>query len=184
MAGCGLLGTHFGRMQQIVKADIIFWTALLALLPISELRGAIPFAVAQGLPWYFALPFAAAMNALVAPICWVFLSTLHLVFLKLAEKPFFSWYRKLFDSFVERARGKLRKGVEKWGWLGVALFVAIPLPITGAWTGTLGAWVLGLSKKRTMMAVILGVAIAGFIVTAVILLGIQALNLFVKSMEI
>ena len=165
----------------MIKAAFIFWTALLALLPISELRGAIPFAIAQGIPWYYALPYAVVVNALVAPVCWIFLSTLHLFFLKLAEKPFFSWYKKFFDSFVERARRKLRKGVEKWGWLGIAIFVAIPLPLTGAWTGTLGAWVLGLSKKRTMMAVILGVVVSGIIVTAVVLLGIKALNLFVKN---
>jgi len=162
----------------------ILWTALLALLPISELRGAIPFAIAQGMPWYFAAPFAVAMNALVAPICWVFLSTLHLLFLKLAEKPFFSWYKRFFDSFVDRARRKLHTHVEKWGWLGIAFFVAIPLPITGAWTGTLGSWVLGLSKKRTMLAVILGVICAGIIVTAVMVLGIHALNFFLKSVEV
>jgi uncharacterized membrane protein len=71
--------------------------------------------------------------------------------------------------------------VEKWGWFGITLFVAVPLPITGAWTGTLGAWVLGLSKRRTMLAVILGVIIAGAIVTAVTILSIQALDFFVKK---
>jgi uncharacterized membrane protein len=71
--------------------------------------------------------------------------------------------------------------VEKWGWLGIAVFVAIPLPITGAWTGTIGAWVLGVSKKRTMIAVTLGVIIAGVIVTAVVIIGIEALNLFIKK---
>ena len=164
-----------------MKVELIIWTALLAMAPISELRGAIPFAIAQGMPWYFALPFAVFMNAMVAPVCWIFLSTLHLFFLKLAEKPFFSWYKKFFDSFVERARRKLHRGVEKWGWLGIAIFVAIPLPITGAWTGTLGAWVLGLSRPRTMIAVILGVVVAGAVVTAVVILGIQALNLFIKT---
>jgi uncharacterized membrane protein len=161
--------------------DTALWTALLALLPISELRGAIPFAVAGGIPWYFAYPFAAAVNSLAAPLCWLFLSSLHKVFLKLAERPFFGWYRKLFERFVERARLKLRKNLEKWGWLGLALFVAVPLPVTGAWTGTLGAWVLGLSKKRTLAAVITGVVIAGAIVTAVTILGIGALGLFTKN---
>ena len=166
-----------------MNTGVIFWTALLAILPISELRGAIPLAISQGIPWYFAYPFAAAMNALVAPICWIFLSTLHRLFLRLAVKPCFSWYKRFFDSFVDRARKKLHRGVEKWGWLGIALFVAIPLPITGAWTGTLGAWILGLSKRKTMLAVILGVVIAGAVVTLVVLLGIQALNLFVKTLE-
>ena len=91
-----------------------------------------------------------------------------------------NWYRRLFERFIERARNKLHEKVERWGWLGVAVFVAIPLPITGAWTGTLGAWVLGVSKRKTMIAVILGVAAAGVIVTTVVLLGLQALNIFVK----
>jgi uncharacterized membrane protein len=157
------------------NAAVWGWTALLSFLPVSELRGAIPFAITQGIPWYAAYPCAAALNALVAPVCWVFLSTLHRLFLKLA------WYEKLFDRFVGRARDKLRGGVEKWGWLGVAAFVAIPLPVTGAWTGTLGAWVLGIPKRKTLMAVILGVIAAGAIVTCVMLLGIGALHIFVKQ---
>lgn len=156
-------------------AMVLGITALLSFLPISELRGAIPFALAQGLPWYCAYPFAAFLNALVAPACWIFLSTLHKLFLKAA------WYRKFFDRFVERAREKLRGGVEKWGWLGVAVFVAVPLPITGAWTGTLGAWMLGINRRRTMAAVILGVAVAGAVVTAVAVLGIRALGFLVKE---
>ncbi|MDR3147736.1 MAG: small multi-drug export protein, partial [Treponema sp.] len=83
-------------------------------MPISELRGGIPFALAQGIPWYWAYPFAAGVNVLAAPACWIFLSTLHRLFLKMA------WYRRLFGRFVERARLKLKSGVEKWGWLGVA----------------------------------------------------------------
>ena len=155
---------------------VVFWTSFLSFLPISELRGAIPFAVANGVPWYIAYPYAAALNALVAPACWIFLSTLHKLFLKMA------WYGRFFNRFVERAREKLRGGVEKWGWIGIAVFVAIPLPVTGAWTGTLGAWVLGVGKRRTMVAVILGVFCAGAIVTAVTILGIQALDFFVKRL--
>jgi uncharacterized membrane protein len=185
---------------------IYLWTAILSVLPISELRGGIPFALANGIPWYVAWPFATAANALAAPLCWLFLSTIHRLFYgKAADNGAglagtagpvsgpaaaagtgytggFTWYRSLFDRFVERARGKLRSGVEKWGALGVALFVAIPLPVTGAWTGTLGAWVLGLPKRKTLPAVILGVAGAGAIVTAVMLLGIGALRIFIKTL--
>ena len=153
-------------------------TAFLAFLPISELRGAIPFAIANGVPWYLAYPFSVAINALVAPGCWLFLSILHPLLLGLSDKRGFRWYRRFFDRFVTRAREKLRGGVEKWGWLGVALFVAIPLPLTGAWTGSFGAWMLGLSKARTILAVVLGVIIAGAVVTLVVMLGIQALHLF------
>lgn len=151
------------------------WTTFFAFLPISELRGAIPFALSQGMPWYIALLFSAGINALVAPVCWIFLSTVHRLFYHM------NWYRGLFDSFVERARGKVHEKVEKWGWLGIAAFVAIPLPVTGAWTGTLGAWILGLDKKKTLLAVIIGVACAGLIVTAVSMLGLSAFAIFVKK---
>ena len=154
---------------------IYIGTIFLSFLPISELRGAIPFAIANQIPWYIAFAIAVFCNAMVAPACWIFLSTLHKLFLKM------NWYRRFFDRSIERARDKLHKEVERWGWMGIAVFVAIPLPFTGAWTGTLGAWVLGLSRRKTMIAVILGVAAAGVIVTSVILLGIQALNIFVKK---
>jgi uncharacterized membrane protein len=160
----------------VTSPTVWFFTALLSFLPISELRGAIPFAMANGIPWYWAYPFAVGLNALVAPVCWIFLSTLHKLFLKMP------WYQRFFDRFVERARAKLHGGVEKWGWLGVAAFVALPLPMTGAWTGVLGAWVLGLSKRRTLPAVILGVAVAGAIVTAVVVLGVKAAGIFIKEL--
>lgn len=167
-------------------------TALLAFLPLSELRGAIPFAIAQGFPWYAAYIFAAGVNALAAPCCWFFLSTVHGQLLRLSERRGSSaaalrlcvslcrQYRAFFDGFVARARKKLQGPVERWGWLGVALFVAVPLPITGAWTGTLGAWVLGLPKGRTLGAAALGVCIAGALVTAALMLGLKTLDLFIK----
>ena len=154
---------------------VYFWIAFLSFLPISELRGAIPFAIANQVPWYTAYAMAVFLNAMVAPVCWIFLSTLHKIFLKM------NWYKRFFERFIERARNKLAGKVERWGWPGVAVFVAIPLPLTGAWTGTLGAWVLGLSRRKTMLAVVLGVLVSGAIVTAVVLLGIQALNLFIKK---
>ncbi|MDR3170225.1 MAG: small multi-drug export protein [Treponema sp.] len=154
---------------------LFLWTALLSFVPISELRGGIPFAITHNIPWYYAYPFAVAINALVAPACWLFLSTVHRLFLKLP------WYCSFFDRFVEQARVKLRRGVEQWGWLGIAIFVAIPLPVTGAWTGTLGAWVLGIDKRKTMVAILLGVITAGAIVTVVTVLGIKALGFFIKT---
>jgi uncharacterized membrane protein len=135
---------------------------------VSELRGAIPFALYHGESWYAAWAFCAACNALVAPVCWVFLATLNKLFLKIPL------YERFFERFLTRARVKLEPGIKKWGVLGVAAFVAIPLPMTGAWTGTLGAWVLGLSKRKTMLAVLAGVIISGGIVTALITLGTTA----------
>ncbi|MHB9296270.1 hypothetical protein PilKf_02030 [Pillotina sp. SPG140] len=99
------------------------------------------------------------MNMAVAPLCWLFLSTGHRFFLR------FKWYQKISQYGIERARAKIHKGIERWGWFGIALFVAIPLPMTGAWTATVGAWILGVEKRRTFIAVSAGVLVSGIIVT-------------------
>ena len=64
------------------------------------------------------------------------------------------------------------------------LFVAIPLPITGAWTGTIGAWVLGLDRKKSILFILLGVLISGIIVSTVIYTGSGIAKLFTKTVNI
>lgn len=156
------------------------WAAFFSLLPVSELRGAIPFAFANGMPLHFAYPFCVFCNMLVAPLVYVFLSSIH----KLLYK--WSKYQMLFDKIVVRARQKVQGKVERFGYWGIMLFVAIPFPITGAYTGTLGAWVLGLSAKKTCLTVAGGVIISGAIVTTIVYLstqGFHMLDLFIKQVH-
>lgn len=147
----------------------------LSVLPISELRGAIPFALTQGMSIPLAYAYCVLLNALVGPILYLFLFSVH----KLLS--LWGWYRRTFDRLIQRARNKLHSKVERFGYWGVMLFVAIPLPITGAYTGTLGAWVLGLDAKRTFLAVLAGVMISGVIVTVISYLGIEAFSFFIKQ---
>ncbi len=156
---------------------IWFWTAFLSLLPISELRGAIPYALTNDIPVYIVWPVCVLLNALVAPLVYIFLDYFHKLFNR------WSWYSRIFDHFIEKARHKLHEKVEKYGYWGVTLFVAVPLPITGAYTGTLGAWVLGLDRKKTMLSVLTGVIISGTIVTLIVLLGQGASSLFIKEIH-
>lgn len=167
----GGIGLYSAAMETI---DILISMAL-SFLPISELRGGIPWAIANGATWWGAWLLCVSCNALVAPIVWVFLGTVHKLFMRM------KWYERLFEHVVERTRHKIGAKVERWGWMGIALFVAIPLPITGAWTGTLGAWLLGISKRKTLIAVIVGVIISGSIVTSVVVFGISALEIFTKK---
>lgn len=157
-----------------MKASTLLVSAILSLTPISELRGAIPYAVAAGMPLVAAALWCVAWNALAAPLAYLFLATFH--------KLFYRWepYRNFFDRFVEKARGKVHASVEKYGYLGLAVFVGVPLPVTGAWTGTLGAWILGMDRKKSILAIVLGVAAAGLIVSLVVGLGVGALSIFVK----
>ena len=150
-------------------------TALLSIAPISELRGAIPFALAKGMPVVWAYLFCVAMNFLASILVLIFLNTLHKLFYHI------SLYRRFFDSFIERARRKVAPNLDKYGTWGLTVFVAIPLPVTGAITGTLGAWVLGMKKRQILPAVLAGVAIAGIIVSVIAYYGIEAFSFFTKQ---
>ncbi len=131
--------------------------------------------VARGMELWQAALVSTAFNLAVVPAAYIFLETMH----KLLYR--FAWYKKLFDRFVERTRHKIEKSVNAFGALGLFVFVAIPLPVTGAWTGTLGAWLLGMKKRQAVPALLMGVVVAGIIVTLVVGLGIQALSFFVKQ---
>ena len=148
--------------------------AFLSLLPISELRGAIPFVMAHGWSWWVSWLYCVGFNALVSPLAFLFLATFHKLFLT------WNWYRALFERVVESTRKKVHDKIERYGYWGVTLFVAVPLPITGAWTGTLGGWLFGLDRKKTILACLVGVSISGTIVTLVVTLGISALSIFTK----
>ncbi len=157
-----------------MDVNTLLVTIALSFLPISELRGAIPFAVARGAPLLEAAAIAVACNALVGPVALVFLETFH----KLLYR--WSFYARVFDRFVAKARAKVKEKVERYGYLGIMLFVAIPLPVTGAWTGTLGAWILGMGRRKTMLAVAAGVLIAGAIVSLIVGFGVEALSFLLK----
>lgn len=154
----------------------VLLTIVLAVLPISELRGAIPFAVLRGMGLWPAALIGIAANALVPVLAFSFLGSLHKLFYRLG------WYKRLFDRFVEQARIKVRAKVEKYGYWGLLVFVAIPLPVTGAWTGTLGAWVLDMDRKKATLAIMGGVLTAGIIVSVLVaVLGAGARSIFFKA---
>ena len=160
-----------------MNSQTLIYTTILALLPISELRGAIPYALANGAPLILAFSVCVVLNALVGPLVFIFLSTFNKLFLKMR------WYENLFNKVIENARIKVKEKVDKFGYIGILFFVAIPLPITGAYTGTLGAWVLGMEPKKTFLAVAAGVFLAGIIVSIVSVLGIEAFSFFIKHVS-
>ena len=160
---------------------IYLLSMLLGILPISELRGAIPFLYfnkVQEVPLALAFAVGVLSNALVPFIGFVFLETLH----KLLDKWFF--YHRLFEKTVSRARNKVSERVNKYGLLGLMLFVAVPLPVTGAWTGIVGAWVLGLDRKKSILFILLGILISGIVVSTVIYTGSGIASLFTKDIDI
>jgi uncharacterized membrane protein len=151
------------------------WSIILALiisfLPIAELRGGIPVAIATGLAPWTAFLLCVIVNILAIPFVFFFLDKIHAWLLR------YKSYKNGFDKFLKRIqhrKRKVEKNINRYGLLALALFVAIPLPGTGAWTGTLIAWLLGLKRRRAGLAIALGVVIAGVIVTLAVT-GIVAL---------
>ena len=157
-----------------IMNDPLLHAFILSLLPISELRGGIPYAVASGVSLPIAYLLCVAANILVIPIVYIFLETLHKWFYGIGM------YRKVFDRIVERTRRKAERNVKKYGYWGVMLFVAIPLPITGAYSGTLAAWLLKLDKKRSFWYLTAGVLIAGVVVSIATISGLKILQVFTK----
>ncbi|MFC3931748.1 COG2426 family protein [Streptococcus dentapri] len=137
------------------------YTFLIAMVPLIELRGAVPYGVANGIPMWQAIIIGVIGNMLPVPVIFFFA---HRVLKWGADKPviggFFSWCLKKGHSGGQ----KLTKSTgEKGIYYALFLFVGIPIPGTGAWTGTLAASILDLKFKNSVIAVIAGVILAGFI---------------------
>jgi len=139
----------------------VLWVLAIAASPISELRGAIPVAItAFHFPWYYAFLLAVIGNLLPVPFILLFLDTGSRL---LSRVRFFDRVlRWLFER--TRRRGRI---IERYERIGLVLFVAIPLPVTGAWTGSLAAVLFGLKFRHALISIFIGILIAGVIVTCV-----------------
>ena len=134
-------------------------TVAVSMVPVAELRVGIPFGTALGLPPLAALLAAVAGNLLPLPFIIVYIRRI------------FHWLRckvprlERFVSALERKAHLKGRKVKKYQYLGLFLFVAIPLPGTGGWTGALVAAVLEMRLKKAFPSICLGVLTAGLIMT-------------------
>lgn len=138
----------------------IIVTFLLAMVPIIELRGALPVGVGMGLDPLLATAIAIIGNLVPVPFILILMPKI----LALMRK--WEWSRK-FAVWLEKKAEKNRKKIDQYGWLGLVILVAVPLPGTGAWTGALVASCLEMKKRASMVAITAGVIIAGTIVMGV-----------------
>lgn len=147
-------------------------TFLISMVPVIELRGAIPYATAAGLSPWVAYILSVLGNMLPVPFILLFI------------RKILDWMKRYprllpIATWVEtRAAGKGAK-VKRSQLIGLFVFVAIPLPGTGAWTGALIAALINMRFRRAIPAIFLGVITAGIIVTLVMQLGITALSFLV-----
>ncbi len=148
-------------------------TILISCVPVAELRGAIPIALLQ----YQMHPVEAYLLAVIGNMIPVIPLLLYLEPVSNYLRRFRFW-NKFFDWLFTRTRHNHSATFEKYGTLGLAIFVAIPLPATGAWSGCAAAFVFGIGFRHALMAITTGVLIAGVVVTAVTLGGISLSTLF------
>lgn len=142
----------------MLKAIIL--TFLISMVPVIELRGGLPFGVAQGLAPLYAALISIAGNLLPIPFL---LKLVPKIFDFLRDKK----YTKKLIAWLEKKAEKNRKTIDKYGWLGLYILVAVPLPGTGAWTGALVSSCFKMKFWPSMAAIIVGVLTAGAIVLGI-----------------
>ena len=151
-----------------------FWVFFISMVPLVELRGAIPVGVASGLPLLGTYLVAIIGNMLPVPVIYLFARK---VLVWGADKPvlgkFFSWCLEKGEKGGKKLQEKAGRGL----FIALLLFVGIPLPGTGAWTGTLAASILDMDFKSTIIAVMLGVLLAGIIM---MVLSVAGFGMFLK----
>ena len=135
----------------------------ITLLPALELRASIPYGIAREYPLPFVVTVCVIANIVLGLMVFFFLDKFVHLFLRWKR------FERIYTFYVERAQRKIQKPVERWGELGVAVFIGIPLPGSGVYTGALAAYVLGLSYRKFMIANVIGVLIAATAVTIVCL---------------
>ena len=146
--------------------------ALVTLIPGLELRASIPLGILGGGSSWFSVGEAQLSPVAVVGICvvvnillgWAVFLLMGPVMRMLAG---FAWFKKWIDPWLQRAHRKLGPYVEKYGGIGVALFIGVPLPGSGVYTGAVGAYLMGVRKRSFAWANVLGVLIAATAVTAV-----------------
>ena len=141
---------------------IIFF---ISLLPILELRGGILAAVLLGVDWTIAFPICIIGNLLPIPIIVLFIRKIF----DFIKRTNFLWLSKLVTKIDEKAQNK-SKTMNTASLVGLFLFVAIPLPGTGAWTGALLANILHIKPLKAFIAILLGVVTAGIIMSSAYLI--------------
>lgn len=140
---------------------------LITLVPALELRASIPwgiFGMGDEVSWLFVVIVCTVANIILG---WLVFMVLGPCF-RLVRK--WGWFDRRIWPILERTQHKIRPYVEKYGEIGVALFIGIPLPGSGVYTGAFGSYLLGVDKRKFAVANVLGVLIAAAAVTCLCML--------------
>lgn len=137
-------------------------TMCIAMLPIIELKGAIPIGMGMGLPLWGAFWIALLGSSIPVPFILIFIEKI-IHMMTNSRIAFFNKFSNWLLGKVEKHKHK----IEKYGYLAIFIFVAVPLPGTGVWTGSLLSAMLDLKPKKAFPVIIAGNVIAGLIILAI-----------------
>ncbi|MBW2978073.1 small multi-drug export protein [Candidatus Woesearchaeota archaeon] len=147
----------------------------LTLLPFLELRASIPYGIFNtDLNWISVFLICVITNIILGPIVYLLLDKIVFVFTKIKI------IDRLYQKYVEKTQKRIQGYVDKYGLIGVSIFIGIPLPGSGVYSGALGAYLLGINFKRFLIASIIGVLIAGVLVTLISLTGGGIFSFLIK----
>jgi uncharacterized membrane protein len=148
----------------------------LTLLPFLELRASIPYGIFQtDLSLLLIFLICTITNILLAPVIYLFLDKVIHIFLRIKI------IDRCYQKTVEKAQKKVHPYVEKYGILGLAIFIGIPLPGSGVYSGALGAYLLGFKFKDFFKAAVIGVIIAAVLVTLISTAGNTIFSFLIKN---
>jgi uncharacterized membrane protein len=140
---------------------------LWSISPFGEAKGGIPYALLNGVNIYLAFIFCFLANVLVFPIMTFFLDVVN--------RYFFKWYhyKKVAIFIARRAKAGAGKNVKKYGFWGLMIFVLIPFPGTGVYSGTIAGYLFGMNRKKAFLANVIGIFISCIIVWATTLAAME-----------
>lgn len=159
----------------VVEMKAVLILMLITLIPTLELRASIPYGILRAdMDWWAVVLVCVVTNIVLGPLVYLFLDKVMGLLLR------FEWLNRIYGRTVTRTQRRIQRSVDRYGEMGVALFIGIPLPGTGSYSGALGAYLLGLGYRRFIVANVIGVLMAGSIVTTVVLSGVEALRILIK----
>lgn len=148
---------------------------LITFLPFLELRASIPYGILkEGMSWQLVFLVCVVTNIILAPIIYFFLDKVIHLFLRIKV------IDRIYQHYVAKTQKKIKKYVEKYGEWAVAVFIGIPLPGSGVYSGMLASYLIGLGYKKSFYAAVIGVLIAGIIVTLISVSGAEAWFFFLR----
>ena len=148
---------------------------IITFIPAFELRASIPYGFYDtSIGTLATVLVCIAANIALAPVVWLFLDKGIHVFLRVG------WINSIYEGLVMRAQERVHPYVERWGTLGLSLFIGVPLPGSGVYSGGLGAYLLGFRFHQFMVAAVFGVLIAAALVTLVVVSGTSAFEFMIK----